>query len=259
MYAKTVGDQYGVAVQITMFDGPRAAGDLLRRKEVDLLNVPPTYLSDLDEGEVEGPYLVSRVGSSIFDEYLLLTRAAGPVKTVTDLRGRSVIVANDLRSSLAQVWLDVLLHERGLGSRAMLGGVAVALTPSQAVLPVFFGKRDACVVTRDAWKLLGELNPQVETQLRPIAVSQPLVSGLAIFRRGIEDWKKQKILKVITSTQRTASFQQVLTLYKITNVVVQPPSVLDSTRALLASYRRLAEGHHATRPARPKSVARRGP
>lgn len=236
-YSKTVGDDYGLPARVVLLEGPQALRNALKRNEIDLINISPAQLLDIDREDVEGPFLVSSSGPSPFEQYVLLVRTDGPIKNVRDLRGRSLVRSDDLRSSLAAIWLEVLLHQHGLASRDALGRVEIATRPTQAVLPVFFGKYDACVTTRAAWEVMGEMNPQVKAQLHAIAESPPVVSGMALFRRGIPTAMKQRILDVIGASARKPSFQQLMTLFKITNVTVQPASAFDSALQLLASYR----------------------
>jgi ABC-type phosphate/phosphonate transport system substrate-binding protein len=257
-YAKAVGDEYGVRVRIVMLDGPHGARDALKHGDVDLIDLPASQLLDVDPEDVEGPLLVSSVDGGLTDRYVVLVRAESPIKTVGDLRGRSLVQSDDQRSAIATAWLTVLLRQHGMGAPARaLGRIDLARKPAQAVLPAFFGKYDACLVSRAAWELMGELNPQVRTQLRPVAESPPLVAGMAIFRKGIPAAMKQRVLEVLGPSQKSAAFQQVLMLFRIKTVTLQPASILDGTRELLTAYQRIALEEQAAQGPRKRAVATR--
>src|SRR5512141_1429635 len=128
-YSKTVGEDYGVKVRVVIFETAQAVRDALKRKEVDLINVTPTQFLEMDRDDVEGPLLVSTTGAGPFERYVLLVRADAPIREVKDLRGRTLVRSDDLRSSMAGVWLDVLLRQHGLGSSKALGRLTVATKP----------------------------------------------------------------------------------------------------------------------------------
>jgi len=255
-YARTVGDEYGIPVRAVVLEGPQGVREALERKQVDMFDVPTAAIFDLDENEMEGPLIVSSSGPTPFEQYVLLVRSDGPIKAVADLRGRKLAQSNDERASLARVWLEVLLYRQGLGSPERLGRLDLAPRAAQAILPVFFGKYDACVVTRNAWDVMGEMNPQLKVQLRAVETSTPLLPGMAMFRRGIPGALKQRILDAVADSQRTASFWQILTLFKITSVTVLPNSAFDSTRQLLAIHRDMASESRRSKRAVPHVVAR---
>ena len=249
-YTRSVGEDYGLGARVTVVDGLPETVAALQRNEVDLVGIQGQWLTDIPPELVEGPVLVPIVGQRIFEEYVLLVRTPDPAKRVADLKGRRLIVSTDLRSELLSTWLEVLFHDEGLAPpRAVLGSIVEATKPAQVVLPVFFGKADACVVTRAAWETMGELNPQVRAQLRAIATSPPVIPGFSFFRRGIAPGLKALVRRAVASSQDKPAFRQILTLFRLSGIVEQPESALDSTRELVIRYQALRRGDR-TRPAR---------
>jgi hypothetical protein len=190
------------------------------------------------------------------EEFVLLAREDGAIRKVEDLKGRSLIVSSGIRASLARIWLEVLCWERGLGpADQALATVTPASKATQVVLPVFFGKADACIVTRNGWDVMGELNPQVKKQLRVVAVSQPVVPAMTCFRRGFSETLKERIVETAEGSFTKPAFKQLMSLFKTDSLGRQPISVLESTRELVATYRRLCGPAGAT-DAGSKSLAR---
>jgi ABC-type phosphate/phosphonate transport system substrate-binding protein len=250
VYMKALGDEFGINLVPLILEGPAGIADALRRSDVDLLALNADEFLALEQEGLEGPLLVSAVSQHIAEEYVLLVPEDGVVKKVEDLRGRDLIVSTEAQASLARIWLEVLCRQHGLDSPAALGKVTTALKPTQVVLPVFFGKSDACIATRGAWELMGELNPQVKRRLRPIAVSPPVVGVLTCFRRGVSPALKQKIVRAIAASHAKPAFQQLMALFKVGKQLVEPPpSVLEGTRELMASYQRLTSDKKRAAPA----------
>ena len=96
----------------------------------------------------------------ITEEYVILVHRDSGIEGVGDLRGRRLLVLQNPRMSLATIWLDTLLIRKGLDpSPKFFSGVTSVNKLSQVVLPVFFRKNDACVVTRRGFQTMTELNP----------------------------------------------------------------------------------------------------
>ena len=151
IYSKTIGDESGIYTRAgpIYLDGTNAIAEALRRQEIDMISLTAEEYLALETQGLSGPYLMSTVNQTVTEEYLLLVRNDSPAHTVADLNGHSLIIASDLRASLAPVWLAVLCGQPGLGPvNAFFAKVTTASKTTQVILPVFFGKADACVATR---------------------------------------------------------------------------------------------------------------
>jgi ABC-type phosphate/phosphonate transport system substrate-binding protein len=213
---------------------------VLRNVEVDFLVMTAEEFLAMEDQGLAGPLLVSHVKQRFTEEYILVTHVESAIRSVADLMGRSLILAGDSRSSLARRWLEVLCHEHGLPApEEALRKFTFAAKATQVVLPVFFRKADACIVTRHGLEIMAEMNPQVKKQLRILAGSPPLVPSLSCFRRGFSDARKQELLEATLAARGRPAFEQVMILFKGDGLLQQPVSVLDSARELLATHARL--------------------
>lgn len=245
VYSKNIGDEGGVDTSFgpIYLDGTNAIAEALRRKQIDMISLTSEEYLALEDQGLSGPLLLSTVNQTVIEEYVLLARNDSPVRSIEDLKGHSLIVANDIRASLVPIWLEVLCRQHGLGpANQVFAKITSASKTTQVVLPVFFGKADACVTTRNGWEVMGELNPQVKKQLRAIAVSAPVVPGMACFRRDLSEPLKERILKTAESSRGKPSFMQLMALFKTDQLSRQPVSVLTNTRQLMATYHQLCAG-----------------
>ena len=244
VYAQSIGNQNGIFVNnAEILGGINALAKVLENQQADLIVLTAEEFFTLEHLGLEGPVLMSKVNGSFTENYLLLSREDGPLRQVEDLKGHSLIVASDPRASLAALWLEVLCREHGLGpAHLALGKFTSAEKTTQVVLPVFFGKADACIVTRNGWEIMCELNPQLKKQLRVVAVSPSVVPALTCFRHGFTEAFKQQIFKAVDLSATKPSYPQLMTLFKCDGLGHGPLATLDGTRALFATYQQLCAG-----------------
>jgi ABC-type phosphate/phosphonate transport system substrate-binding protein len=242
VYTLTIGDQNGIYVgnEPILLEGTNEIAEAVLGGRAEVFALTAEEFLTLESLGFEGPFLCSNIRSAFTEDYLVISRADGPVSKVEDLKGHGLIVQNDARGSLAQYWLEVLCHEHGLGHAAdATSKMTFSPKVTQVVLPVFFGKSDACVVTRNGWEVMAELNPQLRKELRVIAASPPVLPAMTCFGRNVSEPMKAKILKAVELSSTKPSYRQLMTLFKSDGVGPQPVSRLETTRALMAGYRKL--------------------
>ena len=188
---------------------------------------------------------VASVNGKITEEYLLLVRKDSGVERLDQLQGHTLNILNTPRTSLATVWLDTLLLEQHLKrTSGFFGRVTLANKASRVALPVFFRQADACVVTRNSFAVMGELNPQLNTQLKILAVSPPVVPASFAFLANGASPHRQQILTEMSRLGENPAGQQILTLVQAEHIEDQPVSCLDSALELLARHERLCAGEN---------------
>jgi phosphonate transport system substrate-binding protein len=245
VYAQSIGDQNGIYVNNApeILDGTNAITQALKLKKADLFVLTAEEFFTLEHLGLEGPLLLAKVNGSFTEEYVLLSREDGPLHQVEDLKGCSLIVSSDPRASLATLWLEVLCRGHGLGPAGpALAKITSSEKTTQVVLPVFFGKADACIVTRNGWEIMCELNPQLKKQLRVVAVSPSVVPALTCFRHGFTGAFKQQMLTAVDLSATKPAYKQLMTLFKCDGLGHAPLAALDGTRELMSTYHQLCAG-----------------
>jgi phosphonate transport system substrate-binding protein len=231
-------------------------------------------LSSLDAAVSEGTVQVCLVGSwQLFEskiadfadiafvpasngratrKLLLLVERGGRVQRVEDLRAASVMLLRDPRVNLTERWLDVLCLRAGLGLAAGAVQLDIVARPSSALLPVFFGRSEACVVDEDSFALASELNPQLRDRLVAIAESQPLLdSVICINRRG---WpvgqQREDLIRSLGDLHREPSGRQLLTMFRMDQLKQYTTDLLENVAALHREHVELSRDRSAN-PAGP--------
>jgi ABC-type phosphate/phosphonate transport system substrate-binding protein len=252
IYARTIGDQNGLYVdqEPTLLEGTNEIAQALTHGRNDVFSLTtPEFLAVETRGLI-GPFFCANIRGSFVEEYLLLSRKESTLRQIEDLKGQSLIISSDVRSCLAPCWLEVLCREHGLTpATPSFPKITFAPKPLQVVLPVFFGKADGCIVTRNAYEVMCELNPQLEKQLRIVAKSPPLIPSLSCFSRGTTELFRDRIFKALELSSSKPGYSQILTLFKADSVSQLPATVLDSTREFLARHRKLCGTSDKAQPA----------
>ncbi len=242
IWARELGRASGIPgpTMATIYDD---LSEMLRQVRAGTLDV--VALNSLDYLRAEGgallePALVGLKGGRAADRQVLLVHRESGLKTLADLRGRSLAI---LRSAddLATVWLDTLLAREGLPRAAEFLGVAREDTrASKALLPVFFRRTDACVVNANAHATAVELNPQLGRDLVTLAESPEFPLGMVCLRADLDAGRKQRILESSFRVVTTPAGRQVLTLFRVDDVARFEPGLLDSLERLLREHEGLA-------------------
>jgi ABC-type phosphate/phosphonate transport system substrate-binding protein len=154
----------------------------------------------------------------------------------------------------ARMWLETVLWEQGVKAGIRhFSEILYVQKASRIVLPVFFGKADACVIAASAFELMTDLNPQLGRQLKVEKTSEPLVLMLicATLLADPED-------KVIMAREAEEALvdpytRQALTIVQMKQFFPSKPEYLASTEALFERYQRMVGGYESSLPADTKA------
>jgi ABC-type phosphate/phosphonate transport system substrate-binding protein len=250
-FARTIGRSkgYDVAVTVQLFDSARELDAMPAGEQPELIILESwNYLELKNPGWLEPVFLTSDHGQ-VAKRFLLLTGDPG-LKSLADLRGRSLNVFLVANTQLGPHWLQVLLQERKLGPpEAFFGLMEKQTEPMRAVLPVFFGNRDAVLIDSAKLDLMAELNPQLK-RLKVLESSEPLVS--TVICAGKSGWSsaafRKDLFESLATLHLSPAGQQILDIFRIKGLIPFEDHFLDTVRKLREksfSRGKMAEGEPA--------------
>ncbi|MGL1932858.1 MAG: phosphate/phosphite/phosphonate ABC transporter substrate-binding protein [Desulfotalea sp.] len=208
--------------------------------KVDYISVTTPEYFTLQNLMSKDQIIVSVVDGSISEEYVVLVNRKKDFAKLADLRGGHLRWEGSIRNSLALIWLDTVLAGRGFNASAeFFETISKKDKVSEVLLPVFFGKVDACIVTKSAFELMVELNPQIGTQMRVLATSPPFVPSLFGFRADFASPVKEQVMHELFGLDMTQASKQILTMFKTDSLEKQTVSCLGDTLSLLKEHKRL--------------------
>jgi ABC-type phosphate/phosphonate transport system substrate-binding protein len=244
---------YLVTTETRCIDGAADIHAALRDGAINLAIIDAWTLVSLPRDQVATPLFVATDHGRLGRRYLLLTRRNGGPDSLAGLRGKRILELRASNLSAARVWLLTLLLEKGGGlGESFFSEIEIVDKPSLAVLPVFFGKRAACLVDDLSFEVMKELNPQVGSQLQVVEMSEPLVGSVVCFSRS--NWASPEfrtaLIKALGELHQEPAGQQILALFRYDRLVPFQESHLLTMEQLHATHQRLqhAQSHQALSP-----------
>lgn len=235
-----VRDDYPVSVQPKIYNDLGEIETAIKHNTVDLINLSAVDFFHLQHLLSHEQFIFAVYGGRLTVEYLLLVRKKSGFADIKDLEKAVLRVPKDARSTLAAIWLDVQLAKAGLPEAKQFFDKVVPVNKiSEAVLPVFFGKTDACLVPRKGFNTMAELNPQISQQLRIVAASKGYIPGFLGFRKNYQSRIKGVIVKNIKNWHQTPAGYQILTMFQMDDLALNSIEILGPTMELIEEYRRL--------------------
>jgi hypothetical protein len=176
---------------------------------------------------------------SISLNYIIITQSKNGVITPQDLLRCKLITCNNNQMVMSCQWLESILYNYTKGKRIKRPELAENF--SKAILQVFFRQVDAAIVTREAFDIACELNPQLKKEIKIIYESQPLVSGFFLILQPTGGKKYEILEKIILDVKKTPGGRQVLNIFQSTSIEKFPSTVLEDTVKFLKKYEQLKE------------------
>ena len=243
IWAQTMGRENDVPVdtELQIFSGPKDTREALESGKVDIVSTSTIEYWSIRKGLPIADTVVSgTVHGNVGEEYLLLVGSENPARSLGELKGESLAVSGGPSENLSAIWLETVLLERNLGaSDTFWGQLTFAGKLSRAVLPVFFGKVDACVVSSEGYRTMCELNPQIGRRTRILERSPLFIPFSCLFRNNPMPPFSRKLLAEIGNIAATPSGAQALSLFHIEQMQRLPLAALDPTCALLDRHEKL--------------------
>jgi len=206
------------------------------------LEAPQTYvvgLNAMEFFEVAEPagfvpaYVPLHETGTPYTRLILVAAAARAKQGVAGLRGARLVPTTTREEPVSALWLDVLVRETvGLSRSEFFDIAAKALPMQRAVLEVFFGSSDACVVTREVLDLMSELNPAVGRSLTVVAESEPLLCGFVAVRNDCPPDLRADFARLLLTFGTSPQADQVLKIFRMDALGRFEPEHLTTIRQL---------------------------
>ena len=173
-------------------------------------------------------------------DYLLLVKNDSPYRKIGDLKGCKLLLQHHRDTSVLRAWLALELTASGLPEvEQFFDAPEMRDQIMQIILPVFFGKAQVGAITRRAFNMAAELNPQLGRQLRVIATSPRIIPDGFWFRKGCDPADQQAFQQSMLRLSSIPAGKQVLALYQSTGFYQRPCSIMNATVELIHKYERI--------------------
>lgn len=243
-FLESAGHRFGNIYRAdpVVYDDTRTFEADIHRQPMNVAVIGSWQFLTMDIHAQMKPFFIIAENGKAGRKYLVLTRRDSGLTNLPSLRGKDLLELEFVSQGVGKVWLDTaLLTEKLDVQEKFFNRVEVVAKPTAAVLPVFFGKKPACLVDEGSFDLMKELNPQVGQMLQVVASSETLVDVVVCLRE--EHWSSAKLkadsITALRELHLDPAGQQICTLFKIDRMVPFAESQLDSIRKLRAAYESL--------------------
>jgi phosphonate transport system substrate-binding protein len=237
VFTKRVGEKrgYRITPYIRIFEDLIALKAEMEQGTQDLVIIEAwEYLSISPVTQMAIEFAAVEQGV-VREEYVVLTGPDSTIASLSDLEDKYVIVLESSNANTGKYWLLTELLELGVGDpHGFFSRYEVKQKPSQVVLPLFFGRADACVVDRSAFEIMAEMNPQVGKRLKIVLKSPPYMDTIACVRLG--GWEtpnyREDLIGALEELQNDPAGRQIMTLFKFEGLARFDSDYLDTVRQL---------------------------
>lgn len=238
VWAREMGDPYGFHVETFLYE---SADKLIRdftEQKLDFVMLSTVdYLRAASTIKVK-PEMARFKNNKTTIKYVLLTGAEDISGGLAGLKNKNLSIVKV--NNLGLIYLDVYLMRAGFpDSERFFNTIQYKPKESQAILAVFFGQADVCLVTEATFNTMKELNPQVGRKLRVMAESPEMVEAVGFFRKDYPpDHKATAIKGMHGGIKSHERGKQIMLLFNVDQMDPIGDADIDSVRKLLASYDR---------------------
>lgn len=210
----------------------------VREGSVDLVFLLPQEFLKIRNRIPIVPIVISTSHKGLFEQFVLLVRKDSPAETAWDLRNKQINVETIQKGTLPLMWLETLLMQEinGAGAERPFASIKATRKPSQTVLPVFFKQADGCIVSRDAFDTMVELNPQLGKELKVIASSPPYISSVGCLRKDFHAKHGALIAGELGLLHEDPQGRQLLTMFHKGKLVPFEEPYLENVAAVLKRH-----------------------
>lgn len=167
------------------------------------------------------PVLVNQTQGSYGFVYYLVTRKDKNFNHLSDLHNCKINILARTDGQTPSLWLEKILRDNKLPVKnKFFGEIFFDYKPTNILLPVFFKKVDAAVITKESFDVMCELNPNIQKELKILAVSKTLLFGVLSFDKRSKDIEREQfIYDILTTMHNDADGRQFLSLFSLDKII----------------------------------------
>jgi len=239
---------YQITTRIEAFDSQADYAAALRAGQIQIVLASFWDLLVMDQVDKVDIAYTTMVGGRTDAAWLLLARE-GTTASVAALQAKSVLVVHNSSEHLGIPWMGTLLREQNLGAPDhFFQSFQTVPKASAAILPVFFGKADACIVDEVSLAVMSALNPQIARRLVVVARSEPLAN--AVVGLVPSHWPSRQLYDDVRRQfgllEDEPAGRQLLLLFNYDRLVPYEPAQMENLRTLFRRFQRLKAGEQAS-------------
>ena len=215
----------------------------LKGKKLDLITVLSEDLPVLMQHHVVDPFLIEVEEEQLFENFVICMRKNRSESGLASLAGRKIAISIWVDSDLPVYWLELLLHERNLPDAGTFFSIADRIrNPEQAIMQVFFHNMDACLVPRQAYDVLKEMNPQIADEITIVAESPDFINGVLCLNKTLTEKDKRSLIEEkLLKLKNEVGGRQMMDLFRVYDFLPYEEHYLHDTYEVIRQYNDLVK------------------
>ena len=163
----------------------------------------------------------SETNGSVGFNYLLIVNKEDNISNINQLKGTEICIQEQATEGTPELLVNKILQNQKLPPMdQFFNKITKFPSINNVVLPVFFKKAKSALVTEQALRVLKEINPQIEKQLKVIYRSPSLILAVSCFNENIITPEKKKLMTDILLNLHTDVYgKQLLNLFSTDKLV----------------------------------------
>lgn len=144
------------------------------------------------------PLLIATRNGRWQTRFLLLAATGSKIQSLHDLKDRTILIHRDGCGNLVDYWLDAAIPVGTGTPRKIFARYQTVTQAREAVLPVFFGEADACVVSEAAYQAVCAQNPiQIPQKMTtpPLLRSEEMPSQVVVCKVDLPMEDQRRVLE----------------------------------------------------------------
>ena len=168
------------------------------------------------------PFVTNYSAEHIGYKYHFIVNKSNEIDDISELKNETINVLSGKNQTAAFLWLDKLLKNKGLpNQKKYFKEVVIDYKATNVLLPVFFRKAKACVITNSSLNLLMELNPGIKDQIKIIYTSEPIILGITCLNPNKKNEDNYNILKeILISLHKNEYGKQLLHMFNTEKLIL---------------------------------------
>ncbi|MBW2690010.1 MAG: PhnD/SsuA/transferrin family substrate-binding protein [Deltaproteobacteria bacterium] len=235
LWAKELMKNTGIkgSPEAVIFDNLDELLNAVKKGELSIVTLSALEYLQIRNNAPMMPAFVTESEGGIGHRYVLIANRESGVRSVADLRNKSISLNSSKRTEASLVWLDVLILKAGYRDRLTYFSQIKKSTSSKSIMAVFFRQLDAAVIRRESLETSIMLNPQIGKQIAILAESESLAGGISCIPTNVDKKDKHIIESTAFHLHETTVGKQILTLFQTGRIIPFNQSFLDGTMELL--------------------------
>jgi len=227
-------------LQTILFSDLQNLEEIYRHDKIDLLFLPVLdYLKIKNKIAIE-PVVCGGWDQEYGDSFLLVVNKASGITNLAELQNKELIISADGSDELMNYWLEVQLRKNNLPAMTSFFNKTTHVNKgNQALLPVFFNQKTACLIKRNIYTTLNKLNPQIQEKLFIIIESPLYIRDVFCINSAITSKNRDLISDIIMTIDKDAAGKQILLLFKRQTILPYKPEYIYNVETLLQDYKKL--------------------